>query len=217
MSEYNDISGINPFYTFDPFDCEGIVELLTVLDSTTEDFLQFLKDNPIILKRIEDQGVENPKSREDIPWDDANLIFIASKSDESKKHPPLGKGKAKERLGRIPLGEGNPLSYLLMYLKTPNSEEGQKMFNLLSKLHSGFSKSVHNHERFSIGKWGMNLQGYLLYDEIIILDKLLKTLKWSVSANEPLDGGVRTFARDLSMILRDAEKQKTGVLMRSHQ
>ena len=63
----------------------------------------------------------------------------------------------------------------------------------------------------------MNLQGYLTYDEIVILDKFLKTLKWSVAANEPLDGGVRTFARDLSMILRDAEKQKTGVLMRSHQ
>ena len=49
------------------------------------------------------------------------------------------------------------------------------------------------------------------YDEIVILDKFLKTLKWSVAADEPLDGGVRTFARDLSMILRDAEKQKTGV------
>ena len=84
MSEFNDISGINPFYTFDQFDCEGIIELLTVLDSNYEDFLQFLKDNPVILERIQNQGIENPQSREDIPWDDANLIFIASKSDESK-------------------------------------------------------------------------------------------------------------------------------------
>ena len=79
MSEQNDFSGINPFYTFDTFDCEGIIELLAVLDSTDEDFLQFLNDNPLILERIENQGIDNPKSRNDIPWDDANLIFIASK------------------------------------------------------------------------------------------------------------------------------------------
>ena len=82
------------------------------------------------------------------------------------------------------------------------------MFDLLSKLHSGFSKSVHNHERFSIGKWGMNLQGYLLMMKLSILDKFLKTLKWSVAADEPLDGGVRTFARDLSMILRMLKNKK---------
>ncbi len=216
MSEQNDFSGINPFYTFDTFDCEGIIELLAVLDSTDEDFLQFLNDNPLILERIENQGIENPKSRNDIPWDDANLIFIASKSEESRNQQPLGKGKPKERLGRIPLGEGNPLSYLLMYLKPPNSNEGKEMFKLLSKLHSGFSKSIHNHERFSIGKWGMNLQGYLLFDDAVLLHKYLKNIKWSVSADEPLDGGVRTFARDLSVILRDAGKQKTGVLMRAH-
>ena len=216
MSGFQDDTGLNPFYTFDTFDCEGILELLTVLDSTNEDFSQFLKDNSLIVKRISNQGVENAKSREDIPWDDANLIFIASKSIESKMHPPLGKGKSKERLGRIPLGEGNPLSYLLMYLKPPNNDEGKDLFKLISQLHSGFSKSIHGHEKFSKGKWGMSLQGYLLSDEVVKLHESLKKVKWSVSANEPLDGGVRTFANDLCIILRDAIKQNTGVLMRSH-
>lgn len=216
MNDLNNNIGINPFFTFDPFDCDGILELLTVLDSTKEDFEQFLKDNPLIVKRIVEQGIESPKSREDIAWDDANLIFIASKSAESKMLPPLGKGKSKERLGRVPLGEGNPISYLLMYLKPPNNDDGKEMFKLISQLHSGFSKSVYGHERFSIGKWGMNLQGYLLSDETITLHKYLKKLKWSVSANEPLDGGVRTFANDLSIILRDATKQNAGVLMRAH-
>ena len=64
-----------------------LLNLLTVLDSTDEDFLQFLKDNPVILERIQNQGIESPQSREDIPWDDANLIFIVIKSDESKRHP----------------------------------------------------------------------------------------------------------------------------------
>ena len=212
---YNEL-GINPFFTFDAFDCDGILELLTVLDSTKEDFVQFLKDNPLIVTRISEQGIENPRSREDITWDDANLIFIASKSAESNIHPPLGKGKSKERLGRIPLGEGNPLSYLLMYLKPPNSADGTQMFKLISQLHSGFSKSIYGHDRFSSGKWGMDLQGYLLSDETITLHRHLKTIKWSVSANEPLDGGVRTFANDLCMILRDATKQSAGVLMRAH-
>jgi hypothetical protein len=216
MSEFQDELGINPFYTFDTFDCEGIIELFAVLDSTDEDFSQFLKDNPLIVKRISEQGIENPKHRRDIPWDDANLIFIASKSAESNMHPPLGKGKSKERLGRIPLGEGNPISYLLMYLKVPNNNDGEELFKLISQLHSGFSKSIHGHEKFSIGKWGMSLEGYLLADEAIKLHTQLKKVKWSVSANEPLDGGVRTFANDLSMILRDAIKQKTGVIMRSH-
>ena len=212
---YNEL-GINPFFTFDAFDCDGILELLTVLDSTKEDFMQFLKDNPLIVTRISEQGIENPISREDITWDDANLIFIASKSAESNILPPLGKGKSKERLGRVPLGEGNPLSYLLMYLKPPTNTNGEQMFKLISQLHSGFSKSRYGHDRFSTGKWGMDLQGYLLSDETITLHKYLKTLKWSVSANEPLDGGVRTFANDLCMILRDATKQNAGVLMRAH-
>lgn len=216
MNNTQSESGINPFYTFDSFDCEGIIELLTVLDSTDEDFFQFLNDNQDILKRIKDQGIENPKSRKDIPWDDANLIFVSSKSPESKLYPPFGNGKPKERLGRIPTSEGNPISYLLMYLITPKTPEGEKMFNLLSQLHSGFSKSIHGHERFSIGKWGMNLKGYLLSDEVSTLHDSLKKLKWSISSNEPLDGGVRTFAKDLSIILRDAKKQNTGILMRSH-
>ena len=88
MSEFQDNTGINPFYTFDTFDCEGILELLAVLDTNDEDFTQFLSDNPIIAKRISEQGIENPRNRKDIPWDDANLIFIASKSLESKMHPP---------------------------------------------------------------------------------------------------------------------------------
>lgn len=212
----DDLSSINPFYTFDPFDCEGIKELLIVLDSTTEDFTQFIKDNPKIESRILQQGIDNPRSRDNIPWDAANLIFIATTPIENNNIPPFGKGKSKERMGRIPLAEGNPISYLLMYLQPPNNEEGGEMFKLISQLHSGFSKSAHGHEKFSIGKWGMNLQGYLLNDESITLHKYLKTLTWGVSANEPLDGGVRTFVNDLSIILRDANKQKMGVLMRAH-
>ncbi|MAT49552.1 MAG: hypothetical protein CMA27_06965 [Euryarchaeota archaeon] len=216
MNNFQDNTDLNPFYTFDTFDCEGILELLTVLETTDEDFTQFLSDNPITVKRILEQGIENPIKRKDIPWDDANLIFIVSKSLESKMHPPLGKGKSKERLGRVPLGEGNPISYLLMYLIPPNNEEGEVLLKLISQLHSGFSKSIHGHEKFSKGKWGMSLHGYLLSEDVVKLHKLLKSVKWTVSANEPLDGGVRTFANDLSIILRDATKQKTGVLMRSH-
>ncbi len=216
MTNYNDMSNLNPFYTFDPFDCEGIKELLIVLDSTNEDFTQFIKDNPKIESRILKQGVENPKNRENIQWDDANLIFIAATPIEKNTLVPFGKGKSKERMGRIPLVEGNPISYLLMYLQSPNNKDGENMFKLISQLHSGFSKSIHGHEKFSIGKWGMNLQGYLLLDDSILLHKYLKTLKWGVSANEPLDGGVRTFVNDLSIILRDANKQKMGVLMRAH-
>ena len=216
MSGFQDNTGINPFYTFDTFDCEGVLELLAVLDTNDEDFTQFLSDNPVIARRISEQGIENPRNRKDIPWDDANLIFIASKSLESKMHPPLGKGKSKERLCRGPLGEGNPISYLLMHLKVPDNENGKEMFKLISQLHSGFSKSIHGHEKFSKGKWGMSLLGYLLIDEVVKLHKQLKSVKWTVSANEPLDGGVRTFANDLSIILRDAIKQNTGVLMRSH-
>tara|TARA_Y100001980_G_C14556256_1_gene347087 strand:- start:1696 stop:2349 length:654 start_codon:yes stop_codon:yes gene_type:complete len=216
MTDLHSGFGVNPFFTFDPFDCEGILELLTVLDSTDEDFNQFLNDNQEILTRIKNQGIKNPKSRNDIPWDDANLIFISSKSPQSKLHPAFGSGKPKERLGRIPTSEGNPLSYLLMYLLTPKTPEGEKMLNLLSQLHSGFSKSIHGHNRFSLGKWGMNLQGYLLQDDVINLHEYLKKLKWTISAEETLDGGVRTFANDLSIILRDAKKHQTGVLMRSH-
>ena len=216
MTDLEDISSLNPFYTFDPFDCDNIDDLLIALESTDKNFKQFIEDNPKIETRILKQGVKSPIKRQEIPWDDANLIFIASTPTENRDLPPFGKGKSKERMGRIPLSEGNPISYLLLYLHPPNNKEGEKMFKLMSQLHSGFSKSIHGHENYSIGKWGMNLQGYLSNNDAETLHKLLKTLKWRVAASEPLDGGVRTFANDLSIILRDANKQKTGVLMRAH-
>jgi len=39
---------------------------------------------------------------------------------------------------------------------------------------------------------------------------------WSVSADEPLDGGVRDAIKHLISILKSAERRGVGVMQRSH-
>jgi hypothetical protein len=39
---------------------------------------------------------------------------------------------------------------------------------------------------------------------------------WSVSADEPLDGGVRDAIKHLVLILKSAERRGVGVMLRSH-
>ena len=217
MSEFTpDGANTSPFYTFDSFDGTYIEEFLNVLDAEEGDYSGFIAAHPEIAARLSEQGIEDPALRTATQWDDANLIFIATCPSSSKQHPPLGQGNIRNRMGRIPFGDGDPIGYLIMFLQSPADEAGQQMQRRISLLHSGFSESLHGHDRFSHGKWGMHLRGYLTYEDVKALQRDLKDLAWSVAGDEPLEAGVHTIVKDLNIILRAAARQATGVLLRSH-
>ena len=136
------LDGTPPFYTFDPFDATGIDKLLEALDSTSKEFSEFIQEQPLIASRISEQGIENPADRDSISWDDANLIFVATKPLESAHHPPFTQGNIRNRIGRIPVGDGDAIGYLIMFLRPPISDEGMEMMHRISMLHSGFSSSL---------------------------------------------------------------------------
>ena len=217
MNEFTpDGANTSPFHTIDAFDGSAIDELLMVLDAEAQDFNGFITAHPDIAARISAQEIPEPGDRTAIPWDDANLIFVATCPASSKQHPPLGQGHARNRMGRIPYGDGDAIGYLMLFLRPPADESGSNMMQRISMLHSGFSSSLHGHGRFSHGSWGMHLRGYLSLEEVGALQLDMKNVKWSVSPDEPLEAGVRTIVKDLNVILRAATRQGTGVLFRSH-
>ena len=53
-------------------------------------------------------------------------------------------------------------------------------------------------------------------NEVHQLRKYFTGRVWSVSADEPLDGGVRDAIKHLVLILKSAERSGVGVMLRSH-
>ena len=66
------------------------------------------------------------------------------------------------------------------------------------------------------GNGGLNILGFLTFEEVISLRRLLSGRNWSVSSEEPLDGGVRDGVKHLSSLLKAAERRDSGVMLRSH-
>ncbi len=120
----------------------------------------------------------------------------------------------RERLGRYPWGDGNPLSYLRTWSgNPPNSEED--IMILIDKLDDGLSEEKRGHDRFENSSFG-TLHGILNDKETKKLERLLSSGLFKVRADEPLDGGVADIMRHLKIIVRMAAKNKLGILHYSH-
>jgi hypothetical protein len=63
---------------------------------------------------------------------------------------------------------------------------------------------------------GLHICGILDMNEAHQLRKFFTGRMWSVSAEEPLDGGVRDAIKHLVQILKSAERRGVGVMLRSH-
>ena len=87
----------------------------------------------------------------------------------------------------------------------------EELMALISKLNSSIDGTG-----FSEGHGGLKIHGWLSRDEASLLRKAIKSGQWGVASDEPLDGGVRDIIKHLVSILRSAERNDVGILLRSH-
>ena len=220
--------GTRPFITSDACDGTLVTRMVTALeDAAAGDNTQWsemVKENPSVAERLTSQGIENPSDRTSIAWDDPTLLFTATIVLTSEGRAlPLGDGKARERIGRFPYGDGSPISYMIDYMR-PNHQRSSltqrigmdEILDLLNKLNHGLSDQHIGHHRYNEGKAGMDIRGYLSAEEVRILRLGLAGRGWSVTADEPLDGGMRDASKNLIAVLRAAERRDVGVFLRSH-
>jgi hypothetical protein len=71
-------------------------------------------------------------------------------------------------------------------------------------------------DRYHKGSGGMDIRGFLDATQVRSLRLALSGRAWSVSAEEPIDGGMRDVSRNLIAVLRAAERREFGLFLRSH-
>ena len=82
---------------------------------------------------------------------------------------------------------------------------------LINKLNKGLENT-----NFSSGIGGLKIHGWITSEEATDLRKAIKSGQWSVASDEPLDGGVRDIIKHVVAILRSAERNQVGLMLRSH-
>ena len=221
-------SGTSPFITLDACDGDLVRSLIPALEAAAEGdngaWAQVLAEHPSMVERLHGQGIENPTDRSNISWDDPTLLFTASIVLTTEgKALPLGDGKARERIGRFPFGDGSPITYMIEYMR-PNSQRAaltqridmEQIQDLLHRLNHALSDQHLGHTRYNNGKAGLDIRGYLTAEEVRTLRLGLAGRGWSVTADEPIDGGMRDASKNLIAVLRAAERRDVGVFLRSH-
>lgn len=220
--------GTSPFITLDACDGTLVARMVTALEEAAtgnnSHWIAMIDENPSVAQRLSSQGIENPSDRSSIAWDDPTLLFTATIVLTTEGRAlPLGDGKARERIGRFPFGDGSPVSYMIEYMR-PNHQRAsltqrigmEEILDLLDKLNHGLSDQHIGHHRYNEGAAGMDIRGYLSAEEVRTLRLGLSGRGWSVTADEPLDGGMRDASKNLIAVLRAAERRDVGVFLRSH-
>jgi hypothetical protein len=149
-------------------------------------------------------------------YDAATMLFVSTLDWKESGGIPekLCKDNIREKIGRFPTDDGNSIKYLLQH--TSPDDESNELHDMLSKLMNGLSEENLGYNGFQIGVGGLEIMGWLNTEEISKLIKTIKRGEWSISADEPYDGGVSEIIRHLMMILTAAERRSCGILMRKH-
>lgn len=199
----------SPFHTFDPIirnPEELIPAILLSKEGNHRKFLDLVGENLGMPELIEGIGPS---------LDSATILLVSliewQKGDRAAK--PLDSGISRDRIGRFPASNGNALEYLLKYTK---EEEGSSFHNLLKLLSRRFDDYYGDYPEISSGLAGIDLLGWLNYNEILELKKQIENGLWSTDSGESLDGGVLDCTRHLLVILRSAIRRNCGILMRRH-
>ena len=225
-----DLDGFNDtttsFFTLDACDGELATQIMAVLalndDEIESSWKQLLSDFPKMETRLRTQGIQTPDIRKSINWDDAIILFTCSLEINNQQRPiQLGEQLSKERFGRFPWGDGSATKYLIEFLRPNSSLKSSKesydgMMELIVKLDSFCQNEPLGDPKYSNGLGGLTICGILDKNEAYELRKYLSGRMWSVSADEPLDGGVRDAIKHLVLILKSAERRGVGVMLRSH-
>ena len=214
------------FFTLDACNGELATKIMSILalkgTEMENSWKQLIVSNPEVESRLRSQGIDNPEVRTDINWDDAMILFTCTLEINSQKRPvKLGEPLSKERFGRFPWGTGSATKYLLEFLRPNNSspsskESYDKLIYLLEKLDSFCLKEPLGGTKYANGMGGLQICGILDMNEVHQLRKYFTDRMWSVSADEPLDGGVRDAIKHIVQILKSAERRGVGVMLRSH-
>jgi hypothetical protein len=209
-----------PFHTFDPCDGDNLARAVASLEAARKGDntpLTLYCQETAIADLLAKEGIQGVNTRLDILWDDATTAWMFGLPTTNGKMAlpePLDYGMHRQRLGRFPHGNGNPMKYILENIRVDSSDE--RLMQLLHYLHDRLGERNVGHSGYAIGNGGLSLKGYLVLEEVQELRGLLQRGKWTVSSDEPLDGGVRDIAKHLTIILRNAISRKVGILHRSH-
>ena len=217
-------SSTTAFYTLDGCVSENLDEtfqaLLEVRKGNNQ-FWQNLVAREGIYTRLRDQGLEDIENRDEIPWDDATLLFTSVRMLNRDSTPiMLGENKNRERFGRFPHPTGSSLQYILANIvPIPSQSEGlySDLVDHLQYLTERCSEMNIGHKEFQEGKAGLIILGYITLEEVKSLRSMLLGTGWMVSREEPLDGGVRDAVRHLNALLMAAERRSAGLIHRQHQ
>ena len=198
------------FYTFDPMkiDAKKLIQpILKSIEGKHEELLNVIKMSNALPNLVEGEKAK---------FDPATMLFVSSLDWKESGGTPeqLCKNNIREKIGRFPTNDGNSIKYLLQY--TSLDDGSNKLHDMLFKLMNGLSEENLGHPGFQKGIGGLELMGWLNSEEVIKLIKTIKSSEWSISADEPFDGGVQEIIRHLMMILTVAERRSCGILMRKH-
>jgi hypothetical protein len=204
-----------PFYTLDAIDDE--IFTLIVKSEKDEDWKDILQNNSV-KDRLSSQGI-NAEGRNEISWDDATLLFtLGLKLDNNNIPIKLGDLKNRERFGRFPSSDGSALNYFSKYTKATHRDSNlvnrptfDELMLLINKLNQGLENTS-----FTTGIGGLRIHGWITATEATELRKAIKSGQWGVASDEPLDGGVRDIIKHVVAILRSAERNQVGLMLRSH-
>ncbi len=197
--------------------CEPYISALEqAADGDDSDLIALIKSDSNLSQILEDEGCNLHDGREHCEKSDSSLLLVGlTPLDRTgQRVRTIGDSKVRDRLGRYPWGDGNPLSYLRTWSGNPPDSE-QDVMILIDKLDEGLFEASRGHDRFENGTFGI-LHGLLDHDETVLLEKLLSTGHFKVRADEPLDGGVADIMRHLKIVVRSAARQGMGLLHFSH-
>ena len=222
------LASTTPFYTLDACNgdlAESIVLALHDENSGIHDTWKNLVESDSSLnQRLISQGIDKPKTRSEIDWDDSTLLFTSTIELSKDGRPlPLGEFLTRERFGRFPWNDGSLLGYFLTYIR-PNraltENDGGDIYDtivsLLTKLTSNCSDQHLGHSDFEEGFGGLSIKGFLTSEEVKLLRRNLSSRMWTASYDEPLDGGVADAAKHFMTLLKAAERRNVGVMLRIH-
>ena len=197
--------------------CEPYISALEqAADGDDSALIKLVKSDRNLSKVLKDEGCNLHDGREQCEKNDSSLLLVGLTplNDAGERVRTFSDGKVRDRLGRYPWGDGNPLSYLRTWSGNPPDSE-QDVMILIDKLDEGLFEKSRGHERFENCSFG-RLHGILDHDETVLLEKLLSAGLFKVRADEPLDGGVADIMRHLKIVVRSAARQGMGLLHFSH-
>ncbi len=228
MDIASDDNTTTAFITIDAFDGQKALKVIAALEKCrNDDYTEWnalIGEDDELRTRLRQQGLENPQDRKSTKWDDATLLFISClEMDNSGQNYSLGDGRIRDRFGRFPWGDGSSLNYLLEFIRPPLTNSAiverisiEEIVDLIQKLSAQCSEEVMGHNDYQSGIGGLKILGFLDSREVYTLRKGLAGRGWGVSGDEPLDGGVRDIVKHFSTILKAAERNGVGIVLRSH-